>query len=164
MVDTSKSSKVRLSSLQVEDGENLKDLMTHVDYQMQYACHTPPTPNVSSFEEEETRGRKRRRISLDMAKRNADTALGLRDISLPPSPATREPSRKRSQSPSKTRNELERCKPAVVHKSAGYQPQHPATKARIKKFVQMLADESGIFTAAEKVSAGVLASSQSPSW
>lgn len=162
MLHTSEPAEVRPSSLRVEEWEILKDLKTHPDCQMQSTYNAPPTPNLSSFEEEETRGRKRRRISLDMAKRSADTALGFGHISLPHSPATREPSRKRSQSPSKTCNELERCKPAVVHKSAGYQPQHPATKARIKRFVQMLADESGIFTEAEKVGAIVLSSSQPP--
>ena len=161
MIEGSSPAKVPPSALRIEGRETPKNLTTHSDHHMQYIRCAPPTPNSSSFEEEEKRGRKRRRrISLDMAKRSADTALGLRELSLPPSPATREPSRKRSQSPSKARNELERCKPAVIHKSAGYQPQHPTTKARIKKFVQMLSDESCIFTAAEKVRVVVLPSSQ----
>ena len=130
-------------------------LVAEEDHQLQDAHHACSPPESNSSEEEIPRGRKRKRFSYSMAKRSAEVAQ-LRDISLPPSSDTREPSRKRSQSPAKTRNQLELCTPPVIHKSADYQPQHPVTRARITKFVQELSDETSIFTAAEKVSTVVL--------
>ena len=127
-------------------------LITDEDHQLQGAHHGSSPPDFSSSEEDIPRGRKRKRFSYSMAKRSADVAQ-LRDISLPPSSDTREPSRKRSQSPAKTRNQLKHCTPAVIHKSADYQPQHPVTRSQIKKFVQEVSDETSILTAAEKVSA-----------
>lgn len=129
-------------------------IVAEEDYQPQDTLYPSSPPGFSSSEEEIPRGRKRRRFSYTMAKRSAGEAHGLRNISFPPSD-TRDPSRKRSQSPAKTRNQLELCTPPVIHKSADYQPQHPVTRSRIKKFVQELSDETRIFTAAEKVSTAV---------
>ena len=138
-------------------------LVAEEDNQLQHTQHASSPPESNSSDEEIPRGRKRKRFSLSMAKRTADAAQ-LRDISLPPSSDTREASRKRSQSPAKTRNQLEHCTPPVIHKSAHHQPQHPVTRSRIKKFVQELSDETNIFTAAEKVSAVVFRSSQFREW
>ena len=129
-------------------------LVAEEDYQAQDTLYPSSPPGFSSSEEEIPRGRKRKRFSYSMAKRSADQ---LWDTSLPPSSDKRDPSRKRSQSPAKTRNQLKHCTPAVIHKSADYQPQHSVTKSRVKKFVQDLSDETKIFTAAEKVSTFVSA-------
>jgi hypothetical protein len=136
----------------------------HNDATLEHNGHElPPTPTSNSFESEERRGRKRRRtlcdIDFGMSKCRIDPpASDLRsisdaDFSLPLSPTTlREPSRKRSQSPTKVHNELALCDPAIRHESADYTPLHPTTKSKIKKLIQYLADESKIITEAEKAS------------
>jgi hypothetical protein len=160
---TSKSAEGCPAYSEVDHGTSQR-LVAGEDHQLQDTHHASSPPESNSSDEEIPRGRKRKRFSLSMAKRTADAAQ-LRDISLPPSSDTphssdtRDPSRKRSQSPAKTRNQLELCTPPVIHKSADYQPQHSVTRSRIKRFVQDLSDETSIFTAAERVSTVVSRSS-----
>lgn len=144
--------------------ESWVDNVEHNDAALEPNYHElPPTPTSNSFKSEEPRGRKRRRTLCDIdfaiPKRKIDPpASDLRslsdvDFSFPLTPTTlREPSRKRSQSPTKVHNELALCDPAIRHESADYIPLHPTTKSKIKKLIQYLADENKIITEAEKAS------------
>jgi hypothetical protein len=73
----------------------------------------------------------------------------------PPSTTGRDPSRQRSQSPTKVHSELSLCDPVIRHETADYRPLHPTTNSKIKKLIQYLADENKIMTEAEKASVAI---------
>jgi hypothetical protein len=133
--------------------ESWIDNVEHNDATLEPHSHElPPTPTSNSFESEEPRGRRRRRTLCRIDPPASDLrSLSETGFSFPLSPTTlREPSRKRSQSPTKVHNELALCDPAIRHESADYTPLHPTTKSKIKKLIQYLADENKIITEAER--------------